>query len=116
MLVVSGVGAGAGFWTWLGFVLTDLAFTDRSSVAGLRVLQGCPARWLLGGYVPLFMSYLLLAALLVLGPLLGTGFAGRTAMALRKLGRRTWPASPGRPYTWSWWPASRLPGPKRSRS
>jgi hypothetical protein len=82
MVLVAGFGAALGFWTWVGFVLADLVVSDRSTLPAFASYY--PAgQALTDAYLPLLMSYLLLASLLVLGPVLAAGFAARTARVLR---------------------------------
>jgi hypothetical protein len=82
MLVVAAQGAAIGLWVWLGYTLVDLVATDRSTLPGFQGYGGNP---LLDGYVPLLLTYVLLAVLLVLGPLLAAAFGLRAAMAVRRV-------------------------------
>ncbi len=81
MMLAAGLGAGVGVWVWLGFVLVDVVATDRSSLPGFGLTSAVDR--FTDGYLPLAMCYLLLAVLLMLGPLLGSGFASRTAVTVR---------------------------------
>ncbi|GHJ48753.1 hypothetical protein Cs7R123_60950 [Catellatospora sp. TT07R-123] len=83
MVLAAGAGSAVGLWTWSGYTLVDLVVTDRTGLPGFW-FYGDPLDKFTTGYVPLVMSYLLLASLLVIAPLLGTGFAVRTAQVVRK--------------------------------
>jgi hypothetical protein len=81
LLVVSmSAGAALGAWTWLGFVGADLLLADRRELPGFAAFGSASFS---RSYVPLVLSYLLLAALLVITPLLASVFRLRTAHALR---------------------------------
>jgi hypothetical protein len=81
MVAAAGFGGGVGFWVLSGFIVADLMFSDRSSLPGFASFTAVPR--LAQGIIPLAMSYLLLALLLVLVPLAGSGFAVVTSAALR---------------------------------
>jgi hypothetical protein len=61
LTVISALGAGPGAWTWLGFVVGDLLFADRSAL---------PPTNLAVRVLALVLEYLILWGLLVVGPLL----------------------------------------------
>ncbi|MEU5853488.1 hypothetical protein [Saccharopolyspora shandongensis] len=82
LAVVAGLGAGLGCWAWLGFVLADLFLGNRSTLPGFAG-YGFGTQRLMQGYLPLAVSYLVLAVLLVLAPVLARGLALRTTAVLR---------------------------------
>jgi hypothetical protein len=61
LAAISGFGAGPGAWTWVGFVVGDLFFADRSEL---------PPNNPLSVALSLVVEYLILAGLLIVGPLL----------------------------------------------
>jgi len=61
LALISGFGAGLGAWTWVGFVVGDLAFADRSSLPSGNIA-------FLG--LGLVLIYVLVWVQLVVGPLL----------------------------------------------
>jgi hypothetical protein len=73
--VIAGFGAALGMWAWLGYVLGDLLFYDRSKT-GLFSGPGSHV------YSALAITYVLLATLLVVGPLIATGFRFRLTRSL----------------------------------
>lgn len=81
LAVVAGLGAGLGSWAWLGFVLADLFLGNRSTLPGFGS-YGFGTQRLVQGYLPLAVSYLVLAVLLVLAPVLARGLALRTTAVL----------------------------------
>jgi hypothetical protein len=83
---LAGLGAAIGLWTWIGFVITDVLFADRSR---LRPNFDGNRRWETLQYdTAIALSYILLAGLLVLAPLLATSVRLQAVVALRR-----WPAA-----------------------
>ena len=81
MAAAATMGAGVGLWILFGYVCTDLAFSDRSSLPGFGTYT---AARLTQALVPLAMSYLVLGLLLVVMPLVANGFAVQATAALRR--------------------------------
>lgn len=81
MAAAATMGAGVGLWILFGYVCTDLAFSDRSSLPGFGTYT---AARLTQALVPLAMSYLVLGLLLVVIPLAANGFAVQATVALRR--------------------------------
>ncbi len=117
MLAVAAQGAAMGLWVWSGYALADLVLTDRSALPGFFPFRDAADR-VLDGYLPLLLTYLLLATLLVTGPLLATVFAARTASVVRRSASGSLASPPARPSSWASWPGSATPGrtPHRSSS
>ena len=76
-------GAGVGWWTWLGFAVTDLLVINHSSLPGFSHAATLTDR-ITDGYLPLLLVYLILAFLLVFMPLTAVGFAAWAAAVLRR--------------------------------
>jgi hypothetical protein len=91
--MLAGLGAAIGLWTWLGFVVTDVVFADRSSLRpNLALLSS--RLWVTLQYdTAIALSYILLAGLLVLAPLVATGLRAQTFVALRRSPRIAVPVS-----------------------
>jgi hypothetical protein len=86
LALVAGFGAGPGSWAWLGFVLGDWLFADRTTLPGFgyRLRSGSLTEGLLHAWIPLLLAYLLLWSLLAVAPLLATSTRWTTRALLRR--------------------------------
>jgi len=93
LAAVGGLGAGLGFWAWVGFAAGDIVLSNGP--AALAQTMSPPDLWtrIAHIYAPLVISYLVLGILLVVAPLLATAVRLQTGAVLES--RLSWARTAG---------------------